>query len=97
MSTTEKITAAKTMMELNDHEQIVVTGAEVREFLGKEPLSDEDIEAVREQIDGPQPDPLEADPTMIGDQQQQQEDMLVNKLEVALRKGGGTLSLAVKP
>lgn len=43
MSQTEKIAAAETMMKLNDHGERVVTGNEVREFLDKEPLDDDEL------------------------------------------------------
>ena len=44
MSETEKLAAAETMTKLNDHGERVVTGNEVREFLGKEPLDPKDMD-----------------------------------------------------
>lgn len=50
MSEVEKLAAAETMVKLNDHGEKVVTGAEVREFLGKEPLDDDQVGDEDEQV-----------------------------------------------
>ncbi len=86
MSTTEKLQGAETMAKLNDHGEIVVTGNEVREFLDMEPLTDEELDAIREQRKEDMPAPTA--PAAKTDEQ-------VQKLEAALKRYG-SITLAVQ-
>ncbi len=89
MSTTEKLAGGETMAKLNTYGEIVVTGNEVREFIGKEPLSDEELQAIRDQRKADMPTPAPAAPVAGAPQ-----DESVQKLEAALRKFG-SIKIAV--
>ena len=86
MSFTEKIGAAKTMAELNDHGQKVVKENEIREFMGWEPFTDEEIEENKEEM----MPPALATPPDAEDDSAAEEDSAeqVAKLEAALAKYG---------
>lgn len=103
MNEAEKIAAAESLTKLNDHGTIVVTSAEVREFLGYDPLDDKQMAdelKVREaiaQADAPAADPNANlnpnpdDPLAETNPEAQQ----IDKLAAALRKGG-TVNITVK-
>ena len=106
MSEPEKMAAAKGMAETNDHGSIIFTSAEIREYVGYEPLSDEDIAdelKVREAVtaadkedvtpDAPDAEDIldeENDPEAEVDTEEEQ----IDKIAAAL-KHGGTVNITV--
>lgn len=108
MSEPEKIAAAKSMAETNDHGTIVFTSAEIREYTGREPLNDAEIAdelKVREamaEADKPEEqtpnDPAAGADALDGEgdpEEADPEQAQIDKLEAALRKGG-TVTIEVK-
>jgi hypothetical protein len=100
MSEPEKIVAGEMMAKLNDHGVIIVTSAEVREFLGYEPLTDEQIAdelKVREAtavVDTTKDGAVDenGDPIDGVDPAEEQ----IDKITAALSRGG-RLTIEVKP
>lgn len=85
MSDTEKLDAAGKMVKLNDNKtgEIIMLGSEVREFLGRPPLTDAQKAEIEDERAARMPDAEDGD-----------EGEQVDRLEAALRRGG-TLSLAI--
>lgn len=92
MTETEKIDAAKKAASLNDHGEIIITGAEIREtYLNLEPLDDDiahPAKAAPPVVEDPDADPdPDAEPEDEADALAQ-ERAAIDRLEVALRQGG---------
>lgn len=104
MSEAEKLGAAAVMVGLNDHGTTVVTGNEVREYLGKEPLKPADVQAEKEANaplapsapPAPPPQDPNADPNAPGGiTAALGADEQVEALEELLRRDGGKLVLSI--
>jgi hypothetical protein len=94
MSDVEKLAGAKVMISLNDNKRgdVVVTANEVREFIGKEPFTQAELDEQADERAEQQAAAMER-LRPAGDDEEEE----VEELAAALKKAGGTLTIAVRP